>query len=110
MVDTRVNCYEQIVRRFLIIVAVAPIVGLGVFLTWPYFSQETDRRPAVEVIVAAHDLSVGTVLNDHDIRIIRIPAADLPPGAPRRRSEVLGHAVIVPIARGTFIFPTELQH
>ena len=96
-------------RRFLVIVGLAPIVGLGVFLTWHYFSQETDRRPAVEVIVAAHDLSVGTVLDDYDIRIMRISAADLPPGAPRRRSEVLGHTVIVPIARGTFILPTQLQ-
>jgi Flp pilus assembly protein CpaB len=110
VVNTRVNGYEKNVRRFLIIVALAPIVGLGVFLTWPYFSQETDRRPAVEVIVAAHDLSVGTVLDDHDIRIIRIPAADLPPGAPRRRSEVLGHRLTVPIAKGEFIFPSRLQH
>jgi Flp pilus assembly protein CpaB len=105
--DTRVNGYEKMMRRFLVIVALVPIVGLGVFLTWSYFSQETDST--VEVIVAAHDLRVGTVLDDYDIRIIRISAADLPPGAPRRRSEVLGHTVIVPIARGTFILPTQLQ-
>jgi len=97
-------------RRLLIIVALAPVVGLGIFLTWAYFSQETANRTGVDVIVAAHDLSVGIVVDDHDIRIIRIPRADLPPAAPRRRSEVLGHRGIVPIAKGEFILSSRLQY
>ena len=96
-------------RRVLIIAALAPVVGLGIFLTWTYFYQETDKGPGVQVIVAPHDLKVGTVIDDHDIKIISIPAADLPPGAPRRRSDVLGHRVIMPIAKGEFILPTRLQ-
>src|SRR3984893_6345730 len=62
----------------------------------------------VDVIVAAEDLQVGARVEEHDIKIIRIPAADLPPGAPRRRSEVLGHGVIVPISKGEFILPNRL--
>lgn len=62
----------------------------------------------VEVIVAADDLQVGARVEEHDIKIIRIPAGDLPPGAPRRRSEVLGHGVIVPISKGEFILPNRL--
>ena len=99
----------QDMRRVLIIAALAPVVGLGIFLTWTYFYQETDKGPGVQVIVAPHDLKVGTVIDDHDIKIISIPAADLPPGAPRRRSDVLGHRVIMPIAKGEFILPTRLQ-
>jgi pilus assembly protein CpaB len=62
----------------------------------------------VEVMVAANDLQVGARVEEHDIRVIRIPGADLPPGAPRRRSEVLGHGVIVPISKGEFILPNRL--
>jgi pilus assembly protein CpaB len=62
----------------------------------------------VDVIVAADDLQVGARVDEHDIKIIKIPAADLPPGAPRRRSEVLGHGVIVPISKGEFILPNRL--
>jgi len=62
----------------------------------------------VEVIVAADDLQVGARVDEHDIKVIRIPAADLPPGAPRKRSEVLGHGVIVPISKGEFILPNRL--
>src|SRR5271165_380998 len=61
-----------------------------------------------DVIVAAEDLQVGTRVDEHDIKVIRIPATDLPPGAPRKRSDVLGHGVIVPISTGEFILPNRL--
>jgi len=65
-------------------------------------------EPGIEVIVAANDLQVGARVEDHDIKIIKIPKEDMPPGAPRRRADVLGHGVIIPIARGEFILPNRL--
>jgi pilus assembly protein CpaB len=62
----------------------------------------------VDVIVAADDLQVGARVEERDIKIIKIPPADLPPGSPRKRSEVLGHGVIVPISKGEFILPNRL--
>jgi len=64
--------------------------------------------PLTEVMVAADDLQVGSRVEEHDVRIIHIPSADLPPGAPRKRSEVIGHGVIVPISKGEFILPNRL--
>jgi len=63
---------------------------------------------SVEVMVAADDLQVGAKVEEHDIKIIRVPASDLPPGAPRKRSDVLGHGVIIPINRGDFILSSKL--
>src|SRR3974390_2042943 len=62
----------------------------------------------MDVIVAADDLQVGTRVEEHDIKIIKIRAADLPPGAPRKRTDVIGHGVIIPIAKGEFILPNRL--
>jgi pilus assembly protein CpaB len=62
----------------------------------------------VEVMVAANDLQVGTRVEERDIKIIKIPGENLPPGAPRKRSEVLGHGVIIPISKGEFILPNRL--
>lgn len=62
----------------------------------------------VDVIVAANDLQVGAKVEEHDIRIIKVSSADLPPGAPRRRADVIGHGVIVPISKGEFILPNRL--
>ena len=64
--------------------------------------------PGVQVIVAANDLQVGARVEDRDIRVIRIASADLPPGAPRKRSDVIGHGVIIPISKGEFILPNRL--
>jgi len=64
--------------------------------------------PGVEVIVAADDLQTGARVEEHDIRVIRIPKEDLPPGAPRKRSDVIGHGVIIPIAKGEFVLPNRL--
>jgi pilus assembly protein CpaB len=68
----------------------------------------TGGEAGVEVIVAADDLQVGSKVEERDIKIIRIPASDLPAGAPRRRNDVLGHGVIIPISKGEFILPNKL--
>ena len=64
--------------------------------------------PTVEVMVAANDLQVGSKVEQSDVKIIHIPAADLPPGAPRRKADVIGHGVILPISKGQFFLPNHL--
>lgn len=87
-------------------------VGLGLVASLYVYrnlqGKGVSRDAGVEVIVAADDLQVGARVEEHDIKIIKIPAADMPPGAPRRRSDVLGHGVIIPIAKGEFILPNRL--
>lgn len=61
-----------------------------------------------EVIVAANDLQVGARVEERDIKVIRIPSTDLPPGAPRKKADVVGHGVIIPISKGEFILPNRL--
>jgi pilus assembly protein CpaB len=88
-------------------------VALG-FLAAVYVYRNLNSRTGsglesgMDVIVAADDLQVGARVEEHDIKIIKIPAAYLPPGAPRRRSDVLGHGVIIPISKGEFILPNRL--
>jgi pilus assembly protein CpaB len=88
-------------------------LGLGLFVSMYVYKGLQARSgaggdPGVDVMVAANDLQVGARVDEHDIKIIRIPGADLPPGAPRKRSEVVGHGVIIPISRGEFILPNRL--
>ena len=85
-------------------------MGLG-FLASLYVYRNMQKGPSdpgVEVMVAADDLQVGSKVDEHDVKIIRIPATDMPPGAPRKRSDVIGHGVIVPISKGEFILPNRL--
>jgi pilus assembly protein CpaB len=97
--------------RLLMIGVLALALG---FLASVYVYRSLQSRSGVsadsgvDVIVAADDLQVGARVEEHDIKIIKIPTADLPPGSPRRRSDVLGHGVIVPISKGEFILPNRL--
>ncbi len=97
--------------RLLMIGVLALAIG---FVAAVYVYKNLQARNGVsadtgaDVIVAANDLQVGARVEEHDIRIIRIPSADLPPGAPRKRSEVIGHGVIIPISKGEFILPNRL--
>jgi pilus assembly protein CpaB len=88
-------------------------LGLGLFASVYVYRTLESRNgggsdPGVEVMVAADDLQVGAKVEERDVKIIRIRAADLPPGAPRRRSDVIGHGVIIPIAKGEFFLPNRL--
>lgn len=88
-------------------------VAIGFFASAYVYKSLQSRsggggEPSIEVIVAADDLQVGARVEEHDIKVIKIPKDDLPPGAPRRRADVLGHGVIVPISKGEFILPNRL--
>jgi len=94
--------------RLLMIGALALAIGFLASISVYKNLQKGSSDPGVEVMVAANDLQVGSKIEEHDLKIIRIPSADLPPGAPRKRSEVVGHGVILPIAKGEFILPNRL--
>src|SRR5215831_9091012 len=82
--------------RLLMIGALALAIGFLASISVYKNLQKGPSDPGVEVMVAANDLQVGGKIEEHDLKIIRIPSADLPPGAPRKRSEVIGHGVILP--------------
>jgi pilus assembly protein CpaB len=95
------------------------LLMIGVFslaagiLAAAYFSKYMQPKNGAppdmaEVIVAANDLQVGARVEERDIKIIKIPNGDLPPGAPRRKADVVGHGVIIPISKGEFILPNRL--
>jgi pilus assembly protein CpaB len=87
-------------------------LALGLFTsTYVYKTLQAKAGSAeagVDVMVAADDLQVGARVEEHNLKIIKIPGSDLPPGAPRRRADVLGHGVILPISKGEFILLNKL--
>lgn len=97
--------------RLMLIGALALAAG---FLASVYVYKTLQARSGMpseggaDVIVAADDLQVGARVEERDIKVIRIPSSDLPPGAPRRKADVIGHGVIIPISKGEFILPNRL--
>jgi pilus assembly protein CpaB len=97
--------------RLLMIGVLALVAGVAVSLLVYRSLQGKNGAPSdagADVMVAANDLQVGARIDQRDIKVIKIPAGDLPPGAPRKKTDVIGHGVIVPISKGEFILPNRL--
>jgi pilus assembly protein CpaB len=88
-------------------------LALGAFVSlFVYKNMQSNggkgNEPGIDVMVAANNIEVGTKVQESDVRIIKIPASALPEGAPRRRADVIGHGVIIPISKGEFLLTSKL--
>jgi Flp pilus assembly protein CpaB len=92
----------------------AVVLGVGLLtLSW-YVAFElgiySPPRPGyAEIIVASHDLAIGTTIQESDIEIRRIRPENLATRSPRRMSDLLGHKTRVAISKGTCIHREHLD-
>src|SRR5712671_1227097 len=96
--------------RLMMIGALA--LALGAFVSLFVFknlqAKSGQNVAGVDVVIAANDIQVGAKVEEHDVRLAKFPAADLPQGAYGKRSQVLGRGVVIPITKGEFILPSKL--
>jgi pilus assembly protein CpaB len=97
--------------RLLLIGFVALALGAIVSYT-VYRTLQTraggDTPPGVEVVVAANDIPVGAKVGENDVKLVRFPAADLPPNCFHLKTSVVGRGAILPVAKGEFFLPNKL--
>ena len=98
--------------RLLMIGGFALVVGLlagyTVYNRLRFFTGSAGGERAVQVVVAANDIEIGTKLEPRDIRFVTIPQSAVPPNAYARASEVLGRGAILPVGKGEFLLPGKL--
>ena len=99
-------------RSRLFIVGLIALAFGGLLATTVYRNLQaragSSNLPNSDVVVAAHDIQVGTLLGDGDIKIVRFPASDLPSGVFGSKSKVVGRGAILPISKGEFILVNKL--
>src|SRR5690349_19927604 len=91
--------------RLLMIGFVALVLGAAVsFAVYRTLKSGTggDQPPGVEVVIAANDVPVGAKVEDRDVKLVRFPAADLPPNCFHLKTSVVGRGAVLPIAKGEF--------
>ena len=87
-------------RRLFIVMALALLSGLAAawlalnYLRQPESPIRTSDAVATEVVVAARDLTLGTVLTPEDVKLADWPGGTLPEGYSASVEEVLGRGVI----------------
>src|SRR5579864_2036831 len=96
--------------RLLFIGILALALGAAVS-TLVYHRLQAKAAPArtdVDVVVAANDIQVGAKIGDHDLKIVKYPPDDLPPGVFHTKTSVVGHGAVLPIGKGEFVVPDKL--
>jgi pilus assembly protein CpaB len=98
-------------NRLLLIGMVA--LMLGAFASFAVYRSLATRGggsqvPGEDVIIAANDISVGSRIEDKDVKIVHFPSGDLPQGSFHLKSKILGRGAVLPISKGEFILPYKL--
>lgn len=87
-------------KRFLSVLVFALIVSAGAsYVVYRLTASKlgSDPQPATtQLIVAARNLPVGTLIRDPDIKVVDWPGT-VPPGATMKREDVLGRGVVANI-------------
>jgi pilus assembly protein CpaB len=89
-----------------IALALGGLAGLSVYRHLK--PQNADLGSTAEVVVAANDLPVGKKIEDNDVKVVRLPVADLPQSVAHRKSSVIGRGVVLSIYKGEFIIPSKI--
>lgn len=74
----------------------------------PAMAAEREREGSQSVVVAARQLSVGSVISEEDVRTVEWPADAVPTGYARSASEVLGRGVITDVQPNEALLASKL--
>lgn len=99
-------------KWFALVLAIASGGAAG-YLAINYVQKPLVALPApagttARVVVAAHDMPVGSVVTSTDIKVVEWPASALPLGYAGDPSEVLGHGLITPVSANEPLLQSKL--
>ncbi|MEN8144366.1 MAG: Flp pilus assembly protein CpaB [Gemmatimonadota bacterium] len=101
-------------RRMFIVLLLALVSGVAAaYLALNVLNQRespiaTTRANLSEVVVAARDLPLGSVLTAQDIKLVEWPGNTLPVGYSSSTEEVLGRGLITPVAENEPLLSTKM--
>jgi len=87
--------------------------GLADFFALRYLREQTPRliaaeTPRAKVAIAAHDMTLGTILSAEDVKLIDWPEDALPPGYVSTADEIVGRGLISPVRANEVLLETKL--
>jgi pilus assembly protein CpaB len=98
-------------NRLVMIGALAlALAGLVSFATYRLLrlTLASARTATSSVVVAASDVSVGSLLQEENLRVVKLPDSVLPQGVFRSIAEVVGRGVLLPMTANEFVLTTKL--
>jgi pilus assembly protein CpaB len=99
-------------RSRLLIIAVLAL-ALGAFVAYSV-SRTLDARTSanrelgLDTVIAAGDIQVGQRIEDKDLKVVKLPASDLPQNVFRQKGPIVGRGAVLPIVKGELVLPSKL--
>src|SRR5215475_7995236 len=71
----------------------------ALLLTWLFYANAATphQEKMLRVVVASHDMPLGTLLKKTDVKTVNYPERDIPKGAAFRADDVFNRVLLVPI-------------
>ena len=103
-------------NRVLAVLAVAVVLAsVATYMVWrvidrPVVRLEASDKPSdvVQVVAAAADLPLGTLVTEDKIKMVSVLASTLPPGYFTDKARVLNRGVVVPMVASETVLETKL--
>lgn len=92
----------------LVAVGLAVVVSMVMYQLLHSAKDAQKGAPTTSVVVAATDLTVGEKLEEKDLRLVKFPESDLPPGVFHSTTEVVGRGVIIPMTKNEIVIGMKL--
>lgn len=92
----------------IVALAVAGFASYAVYRVLSISLSAASHNAAQPAVVAANDLSVGQRLEEKDLRLVKLPASDLPSGYHTTTSELVGRGVVLPMGKNELVLDTKI--
>ena len=101
-------------NRVVLVLVTAVLLGLAAsFMVWRYMNQPgtlqaTEKPEGAQVVAAAVDIPVGTLITGEKLKLVSIDGANLPPGHFLDRRKVVGRGIVMPVVVNEPILESKL--
>jgi pilus assembly protein CpaB len=99
---------NRLVMIGVVALALAGFVSFVIYRAVSVMGAGNRAAPSATVVATATELPVGTRLEEKDLRLVKMPESDLPPGVFRNITDVVGRGVIIPMTRSELVLASKL--
>lgn len=92
----------------LVAVVLAAVVSLLIYRLLHTATSAQQGIRTTNIVVAANDLTIGAKLEEKDLRLVKFPDSDLPPGVFHSTAEIVGRGVVLPMTKNEIVTTSKL--
>lgn len=99
---------NRLVLIGLVALLLAGFISVQMYRVLNHAVLQIEKNTPTAIVAAATAIPPGVKLTEADVRLLKMPQGEIPAGAFRTVSEVVGRAVTTPLSKGDFVLAAKL--